>query len=49
MIKLIFTLLITRLVLFAVLLYTLIGIHVYYTKKIIKQKLQNNRLENGKL
>lgn len=37
MIKLIFTLLITLLVLFAVLLYTLIGIHVYYTKKIIKQ------------
>lgn len=49
MIKLIFTLLITLLVLFAVLLYTLIGIHVYYAKKLIKQKLQNNRLENGKL
>ena len=49
MIKLIFTLLITLLVLLAVLLYTVIGIHVYYTKKIIKQKLQNNKLEDGKL
>lgn len=38
MIKLIFTLLITLLVLFAVLLYTLIGIHVYYTKKDYQTK-----------